>query len=112
MLLLPLRRNVEFKIAAVPIRMCITFFCFGNEKFPLLLCNNRDEYFRRPTAPGVVSKDNLHTYSPTDIVAGGTWLGLNGKNGRFGVLLNFLEKQIHQESNGNAVEGNFYCFKK
>lgn len=76
--------------------MCILFFSFGFEEFPLILANNRDEYYQRSTTRGQFHTTNTNTYYyPTDNVANGTWIGLDSgnaaKKGKFACILNFHE---------------------
>lgn len=60
--------------------------------WPLIIAANRDEALDRPAAPPTVREQGgLPFLAPTDLLAGGTWLGLNsaglfvGITNRFGV---------------------------
>lgn len=71
--------------------MCIIALAWQlNKEHPILLLNNRDEFFERPTMP-------LHQWKDTPILAGrdsqagGTWLGFNPQTGRFATILNYRE---------------------
>ena len=67
--------------------MCLLVILTPSLTSPLIICNNRDEYFIRPTSRGSVSEDCC--YFPTDEEKGGSWICLSGKLGRFAVVLNF-----------------------
>lgn len=57
---------------------------------PLVLLANRDEFFERPTAP-LRHWDNTPIVAGQDLMAGGTWLGINSNNQKWAVILNFRE---------------------
>jgi uncharacterized protein with NRDE domain len=44
---------------------------------PLVLATNRDEYFRRPSTSAVRLLERPPTVGGRDLVAGGTWMGVN-----------------------------------
>ena len=45
---------------------------------PLLVAANRDERLDRPSAPpALLSLGNRRVFSPSDLLAGGTWMGVN-----------------------------------
>jgi uncharacterized protein with NRDE domain len=71
--------------------MCILFLLVGDESRPTLICNNRDEYFNRPTTRGTLNFTDF-SYTPKDLEGGGTWLSVTGLRGgsefRFAVVLN------------------------
>jgi uncharacterized protein with NRDE domain len=88
--------------------MCILYLLIGNDNYPTLICNNRDEYFTRPTQRGSVSRrvdqrndesvdmgrDEHYSYSPKDLLGGGSWIQFDNishrtKELRFAVVLNF-----------------------
>ncbi|KZO92663.1 hypothetical protein CALVIDRAFT_540746 [Calocera viscosa TUFC12733] len=86
--------------------MCIALFCFDHPVYSVVLCDNRDEFLHRPTTharfhnfeakvPGddeIVSQEQSgQVLSGRDLVAGGTWLGINRK-GRIAVLTNITEE--------------------
>lgn len=63
----------------------------GNPKHPLILGSNRDEYFYRLTQSArFVTPDVL---MPVDLQRSehGTWIGINKKNGKLCVLVNYRE---------------------
>lgn len=71
--------------------MCIIFFAFQQvDGVPLIIAANRDEYHSRPTAPLAYWQPNEKTdgiLAGRDLVAGGTWLGIN-KTGKLAALTN------------------------
>lgn len=82
--------------------MCLLVFSFGFSSCPLLVCNNRDEFLSRPTRRGHFH-ENLRTYAPIDIEAGGTWIAFSEVNARFVVVLNY-----HQWRSLNSLYRHFF----
>jgi len=100
--------------------MCILFFAIKQHpKFQVIICANRDEFHQRPTQSmhwwpknnllaGDLSTSNLLTtnvLAGKDLLAGGTWLGLN-KKGRFSALTNFRQPDLidnNKQSRGELV---------
>jgi uncharacterized protein with NRDE domain len=71
--------------------MCVIFFAHGvHPKYHLIVLANRDEFYDRPTAPAARWIDHPTVYAGRDLVAGGTWLGVND-DGRFAAVTNFRE---------------------
>jgi uncharacterized protein with NRDE domain len=54
----------------------------------LIVAANRDEYFRRPSAPAEFWDDHRGVLAGRDLEAGGTWLGIT-LEGRFAALTNY-----------------------
>jgi hypothetical protein len=54
--------------------------------YPLVVAANRDEALDRPSAPPTLSNDG-RCFAPRDLVAGGTWLGIN-RDGLLAVVTN------------------------
>ncbi|XP_048252436.1 transport and Golgi organization 2 homolog isoform X1 [Haliotis rufescens] len=80
--------------------MCILFFQLNDREecgaYRLVLANNRDEYWTRPTSTAAYwgEKDNcLSSLDQKPGREGGIWLGIN-KQGKIGVLLNILEEHL------------------
>lgn len=80
--------------------MCVTFIYLnpdgvGNEDdYQLIVLNNRDENFDRPTSLAAWENDILAGRDeaiPGE--RGGTWLGMK-RNGKIGILLSILEKDV------------------
>ncbi|BFZ05509.1 hypothetical protein BsWGS_08548 [Bradybaena similaris] len=76
--------------------MCILFFCQSEicrpDSYQLILANNRDEAWHRPTEEAHFWGEHEACISGLDQEpgrSGGTWLGMN-KSGKIGVLLNIL----------------------
>jgi uncharacterized protein with NRDE domain len=69
--------------------MCLIIFAFQHhEKYPLIVCSNRDEFYNRPTLAAQPWPENPQIFAGQDLQAGGTWLGLN-LNGRFAAITNY-----------------------
>ena len=58
--------------------------------FPLILAANRDEYYRRPTAPMAFWDNDPRILAGRDRQAGGTWMGIH-ETGRFAALTNYRD---------------------
>ena len=71
--------------------MCLVGLALGaNARFPIVIASNRDEYFKRPTAPlgwWSAKAGDSPVLGGRDLDAGGTWLGLSAQ-GRFALLTN------------------------
>ncbi len=74
--------------------------------YPLIIAANRDEFYRRPTAPLERWNDRgkKTIFAGRDLEAGGTWLGIT-EQGRFGALTNFREAEPREalRSRGEVV---------
>ena len=58
------------------------------EELPLLVASNRDENVHRPSeGPRIKGQNQCKMFSPTDLKAGGTWLGIN-EAGVFSAITN------------------------
>ncbi|KAK6195401.1 hypothetical protein SNE40_000840 [Patella caerulea] len=90
--------------------MCLLFLLVNNnakaDEYKLVLVNNRDEYWNRPTKLADFWGKDLNCISGLDDEPGregGTWLGMN-KNGRIGILLNiFGEMDPNKKGRGFFV---------
>ncbi|GFO43283.1 transport and Golgi organization 2 homolog [Plakobranchus ocellatus] len=76
--------------------MCVVYFLQNDivcpDGYQLVLVNNRDEHWTRPTKDADFWGPDLSCLSGRDMhpgKEGGTWLGIN-KNGKIGVVLNIL----------------------
>ncbi|XP_055861442.1 transport and Golgi organization 2 homolog [Biomphalaria glabrata] len=97
--------------------MCILFFCqselCSSDGYKLILANNRDEAWNRPTQKANFW-NNGHCISGLDLMqdrAGGTWLGMN-KDGQIGALLNILGQQDHTKEGRGFLVSDFISGKK
>ncbi|XP_065197334.1 transport and Golgi organization 2 homolog [Sycon ciliatum] len=78
--------------------MCIVFVAFWpspeagqNSGYRLVLASNRDEEFGRPAKCAHAWNDGSGVVAGMDMTPGkegGTWIGVNERNGRFGVITN------------------------
>ncbi|XP_067673837.1 transport and Golgi organization 2 homolog [Haliotis asinina] len=80
--------------------MCILFFQLNDKDecgtYRLVLANNRDEYWARPTSTAAYWGENGNFLSSLDQEPGregGTWIGIN-KQGKIGALLNILGENL------------------
>lgn len=70
--------------------MCLLLIAYRQHPhFPLLLLANRDEFFRRPSAPAHRWRDR-EIIAGRDLEAGGTWLG-TAPHGRVAAVTNMRE---------------------
>ncbi|GAB6030101.1 hypothetical protein CHUAL_005780 [Chamberlinius hualienensis] len=90
--------------------MCILFFEThpnpSADEYALILINNRDEEFERPTLKCDFWKEFPYVIGGRDAFPGkegGTWLGLSNK-GRIGILLNILQpvSEINAQAKGRG----------
>uniref|UniRef100_T1J2R1 Transport and Golgi organization protein 2 n=1 Tax=Strigamia maritima TaxID=126957 RepID=T1J2R1_STRMM len=90
--------------------MCVLFFLLNpnpsENGYKLILANNRDEYYTRPTKIADFWDNEPNIISGLDMEPGkegGTWLGMT-KTGRIGVLLNILQPvgQTNVEKKGRG----------
>lgn len=71
--------------------MCLIIFAWhSHPNYPLIAIANRDEYYRRPTAPASFWEDQPGILAGRDLVGGGTWMGLS-LSGRFAAVTNYRE---------------------
>lgn len=85
--------------------MCLVAFALGvSQDYPLILAANRDEMHERPSAPAEWWKDCPNILGGRDLLAGGTWLGVNRK-GRLATVTNLRHEADNQStiSRGHLV---------
>ena len=91
--------------------MCLLFFAYEyHQDFRLILAANRDEYFKRPTAPADFWDSHPQVLAGRDLEMMGTWMGIT-KSGRFAALTNYRDPSLQKadkESRGLLVS-NFLC---
>jgi uncharacterized protein with NRDE domain len=71
--------------------MCLIFVAYKHHpRYPLVVAANRDEFYRRPTAPAEFWAGYPDLLAGRDLEGGGTWLGIS-RSGRFAAVTNFRE---------------------
>ena len=87
--------------------MCLLLFAYKTHpKYKLILVANRDEFYNRSTQEAHFWKENTDVLAGKDLVAGGTWLGIN-KKGYFSALTNFRDGTNNNQnalSRGNLTK--------
>lgn len=82
--------------------MCLILVAWrAHPEFPLVVAANRDEFFKRPTAPASFWRGG-QILAGRDLQAGGTWMGIT-TGGRFAALTNYRAPELHRE--GRASRG-------
>lgn len=88
--------------------MCLINFAYKiDPRYPLIIAANRDEFYKRPTAPAMFWEDAPHVLAGRDLEKMGTWMGVT-KQGRFAALTNFREPNQASDqlrSRGELVSG-------
>jgi len=76
--------------------MCLILVAWRNHpEYPLVVAANRDEFYKRPTAPAAFWPDHPQLLAGRDLAAGGAWMGVT-RQGRFAALTNFRDPVRHQ----------------
>lgn len=71
--------------------MCLIALAWqAHPDYPLIVMANRDEFYRRPTAPARFWPEAPQMLAGRDLAAGGTWLGVT-REGRFAALTNYRD---------------------
>ena len=88
--------------------MCLLVIAVRQQdKLPLIVAGNRDEFHTRPTQAARWWPDNPNVLGGRDLQAGGTWLALH-RNGRFAAVTNFRDARREKaglRSRGGLVTG-------
>ena len=88
--------------------MCLVVIGFrANERYPLIVAGNRDEFHVRPTQSARWWADKPDIGGGRDLQAGGTWLALH-RRGRFATVTNYQSAKIESgklSSRGLLVTG-------
>jgi len=80
--------------------MCIlALYLQAFEDFPLVIAANRDEFYSRPSAPPQVLLENPRVFCGKDLLAGGTWFGVN----EHGLLAGILNRRSNRTMDPSAV---------
>lgn len=86
--------------------MCLIFIASKNHsQYKLVVAANRDEFYRRKTAPADFWQDHPQILGGRDLEAMGTWLGMT-KGGRICMVTNYrdmLNIKSHAPSRGKLV---------
>ena len=71
--------------------MCLIFISLKQHAaYKLVVAANRDEFYKRKTAPAEFWKDHPEILGGRDLEAGGTWLGI-AKSGRLSMITNYRD---------------------
>ena len=71
--------------------MCLILIAHrADPRYRLVVAANRDEFFRRPTAPADYWSDAPHVLGGRDLEKGGTWMGV-ATDGRWAAVTNFRD---------------------
>lgn len=74
--------------------MCLIVLAYkAHPNYPLVVVANRDEAYDRPTQPADFWSDQPDVLAGRDLLAGGTWLGVN-RDGRWATVTNFREGRL------------------
>lgn len=88
--------------------MCLILFAYRSHPgFDLLLAANRDEFYKRPTAPLHFWDDHEGILAGRDLEQGGTWMGVT-RSGRIAAITNFRDPKrvkTNAPSRGGLVTG-------
>jgi len=91
--------------------MCLIVFAYrAHPDWRLVVAANRDEFYRRPTAPAGFWPDCPAVLAGRDLEHMGTWLGVTGA-GRFAALTNYRDPAANRpdaKSRGELVK-NYLC---
>ncbi len=78
--------------------MCLILFGWDcHPLYKLVLASNRDEFYKRPTAPAGVWEDFPDIVAGRDLQKGGTWLGVN-RQGSFAAITNYRDPFNHVDN--------------
>ncbi|MEC1715045.1 NRDE family protein [Schinkia azotoformans] len=71
--------------------MCLILFAYNvHPTYKLIVAANRDEFYRRKTAPAHFWEDHPEILAGRDLEKMGTWMGVT-KNGRFAAVTNYRD---------------------
>ena len=80
--------------------MCILALYFQEfQDYPLIVAANRDEFLTRPSASPQVLVESPLVFGGKDLLAGGTWLGVNER----GLLAGILNRRSAEGKNPSAT---------
>lgn len=79
------------------VRMCVIAFALDvHPRWRLLLAGNRDEWHARPSAPLAHWTDAPRILAGRDLLGGGTWMGVGGRD-RIAVVTNVRDPRASQD---------------
>ncbi|GIV36716.1 MAG: hypothetical protein KatS3mg032_1095 [Cyclobacteriaceae bacterium] len=71
--------------------MCLIFLSLNNHpRYKLIVAANRDEFYKRKTAPAHFWNDFPHILGGRDLEAGGTWMGIT-RQGKIAMVTNYRD---------------------
>lgn len=83
--------------------MCLILFAYKvHPDYKLIVAANRDEFYKRPTAPAQYWEDHPEILAGRDLEKMGTWMGIT-RNGRFAALTNY--RNPHEVADGKRSRG-------
>ncbi len=86
--------------------MCLILFAYNaHPRYRLILAANRDEFYKRPTAPLKYWEDHPHILAGRDLEQMGTWMGIT-RSGCFAAITNYrspLTNRPNAPSRGHLV---------
>ncbi|MCM3766761.1 NRDE family protein [Neobacillus niacini] len=83
--------------------MCLILFAYKvHPDYKLIVAANRDEFYKRPTAPAHYWEDHPEILAGRDLEKMGTWMGIT-RNGRFAALTNYRNPQ--EQADGKHSRG-------
>jgi len=86
--------------------MCTLALYFQEfQDYPLIVAANRDEYFTRPSGDPQVLIEKPLAFGGKDLLAGGTWLGVN----EHGLLAGILNRRVDDEDHGAPRSRGLLC---
>ncbi|HWO74464.1 MAG TPA: NRDE family protein [Bacillus sp. (in: firmicutes)] len=92
--------------------MCLILFAYRiHPKYKLIMAANRDEFYKRPTAPAHFWEDEPNILAGRDLEKRGTWMGVT-KTGSFAAVTNYRDP--NEETEGKRSRGELVAdfFKK
>ncbi|WP_342043181.1 NRDE family protein [Bacillus sp. OTU2372] len=88
----------------VVIFVCLILFAYRvHKEYQLIVAANRDEFYRRPTAPAYFWEDHPEILAGRDLEKMGTWMGVT-TSGRFAALTNYRDPKEATEGKRSRGE--------
>ncbi len=86
--------------------MCTLALYFRQfENYPLVIAANRDEHFSRATAAPQIWPTNPRIAAGKDLVAGGTWLGVNAR----GIAAGIVNRRVQIDAGASPRSRGLLC---